>query len=216
MKSIQSEKIMILLLSTLAIAFMNGCVTNAAFQETIHDQNAKIQAAQNTAEANVRRIESLKVESKGEFSRLDSRLDDAIAKGNEALKRAESAEKLAKGKVIYKVVLSNDAGRFAFDKYELSAELKSILDDLANMIKSQNKQVFIEIQGHTDNVGSEAHNMELGLKRAQAVRRYFNEINMLPLHMIHAISYGESSPLADNSTKEGRAQNRRVIIMVLE
>lgn len=220
MKCIRRIKMMFFLLLTLSIAFINGCVTTAVFQKTTRDQDEKIQTVQNIAEANERKIENLRTESKSEFARLDGSVDGAMAKGTKALKQAELAEelakKLSKGKVIYEVTLSNEAGKFGFDKYDISAEFKSILNDLAKMIKAQNTQLFIEIQGHTDDKGSEEYNMKLGLKRAEAVRRYFNEINMLPLHMISAISYGESRPMANNSTKEGRAQNRRVVIIMLE
>ncbi|MCJ7616800.1 MAG: OmpA family protein [Desulfobacterales bacterium] len=220
MKLIKRVKIMFFLLAMLSIAFINGCVSKGVFQKTNQDQNDKLQVIQKIAEANERKIGNLRAESKYEFARLDGRVDDAMAKGNEALKKAEMAEELAKklsnGKVIFEVAYTSDAGKFGFNKYELSDEFKAILDDIAKMIKTANRQLFIEIQGHTDDRGSEEYNMNLGLKRAEAVRQYFSEINMLPLHMMHAISYGESRPLANNSTKEGRAQNRRVVIIVLE
>ena len=220
MKCIRRMKVTVFLIVTISIAFINGCVTTEVLQKTTQDQNDKIQTLRNIVEANERKIENLSAASKAEFAQLDGRVDDAMAKGTEALKKAELAEalaeKLSRGKVIYEVTLTNEAGKFGFDKYELSSEFKSILNDLAEMIKSDNKQLFIEIQGHTDDRGSEAYNMALGLKRAEAVRRHFNEINRLPLHMMSVISYGESRPFADNRTKEGRGQNRRVVIMILE
>ena len=76
--------------------------------------------------------------------------------------------------------------------------------------------MYIEIEGHTDNVGSEKYNHDLGLKRAEAVRNYLRKEGGIPLHAINVISYGESKPEADNSTRDGRAANRRVVINVLE
>ena len=216
MKCIRRVKTIFFLLTTFSIVFINGCVTTKEFQKATQDQDLKIQTVQKIADENERKIENLRTESKNEFARLDGRVDDAMAKGTEALKQAEIAKELSKGKVIYKVTQTSDAGKFGFDKYELSTEFRSILDDIANMIKAQNKQLFIEIQGHTDDIGSEEYNLKLGLKRAEAVRRYFSEINMLPLHMMHVISYGESRPIVKNSTKEGRTQNRRVVIIILE
>ena len=220
MKCIRRIKMMFFLLVTLSIALINGCATTEALQKTTQNQNEKIQTVQNIAEANERKIENLRTESKSEIARLDRGVDGAMAKGTEALKQAEMAKelakKLSKGKVIYEVMLTNEAGKFGFDKYDIPAEFNPILNDLSEMIKAQNKRLFIEIQGHTDDKGSEEYNMKLGLKRAEAVRRYFSEINMLPLHMLSAISYGESRPIANNSTKEGRAQNRRVVIILLE
>jgi len=220
MTCIRRIKLMFLLLAALSIAFLNSCVTTKVFQETTRVQTEKIQALQNIAEENERKIKNLETETKSEIARLDGSVDDAAATGTKALKQAETAEalakKLSKGKVIYEVILTNEAGKFGFGKFEISDELKSILNDIAKMIKDQNRLRFIEIEGHTDDRGSEAYNLKLGLKRAEAVRRYFYEVNLLPLHIMSVISYGESRPMADNSTKEGRAQNRRVVILILE
>ena len=77
------------------------------------------------------------------------------------------------------------------------------------------KNVFIEIEGHTDNVGDKELNEELGMERAEAVKRYLYEQHQIPLHKINVISYGEDKPVAPNNTRDGRAQNRRVVIQVL-
>ena len=118
----------------------------------------------------------------------------------EALERAESAGKLAEGKLLYETVLTDSDVRFAFDKAELSDEARAALDEFATELKSGYKDVYIEIQGHTDAVGSEDYNQELAL----------------PLHRMSVISYGESAPIADNESREGRAQNRRVVLVVLQ
>jgi peptidoglycan-associated lipoprotein len=78
------------------------------------------------------------------------------------------------------------------------------------------KTVYLEIEGHTDNVGGELYNAQLGEKRAKAVMNYLNEKGGVPLHAMSVISYGESKPVADNKTADGRAQNRRVVVRVLE
>jgi outer membrane protein OmpA-like peptidoglycan-associated protein len=76
--------------------------------------------------------------------------------------------------------------------------------------------VYLEIEGHTDNIGSEEYNQHLAHARAEAVRNYLAEKDGIPLHAMNVISFGESKPLAANTTSEGRAQNRRVVIRVLE
>jgi len=81
--------------------------------------------------------------------------------------------------------------------------------------KAQRRLVYIEIEGHTDNVGAAEYNEKLGLERAEAVKRYLYEKYMVPLHKMNVISYGETKPIADNKTRDGRAQNRRVVIRVL-
>ena len=74
---------------------------------------------------------------------------------------------------------------------------------------------MIEIEGHTDNVGGKEYNEQLGLERAEAVKRYLYEQHQVPLHKMNVISYGEDKPAAENRTRDGRAQNRRVVIKVL-
>ena len=213
---LKTMKIAFILLIALSVVLLSGCVTKKMFKSTLKDQDDKIDTVQSGVEANEKRIGDLKNETKAEFTRVDGKVDNAMAKGEEALTKAELAEKLAKGKVIYEVTLTNEAVKFGFDTSMLSDEAKSILDDLAAKIKGQNKQLYLEIQGHTDNIGSEDYNMKLGEKRAETARRYLSEVQAIPLPIMSVISYGESMPVADNKTKEGRAQNRRVVIRVLE
>ncbi len=213
---LKMTKIAFILLTVLSVALLAGCVTNKEFKGAIQNQDEKIDAVQSGVEANERRISDLKNETKAEFGRVDGQVKDAMSKGEEAMKKAEMAEKLAKGKVIYEVTLTNEAVKFGFDKAMLTDEAKAALDDLASKIKAQNKQLYVEIQGHTDNIGTEEYNMKLGAKRAEAVRRHLSEVHGIPLPMMSVISYGESMPIADNKTKDGRALNRRVVIKVLE
>ena len=77
------------------------------------------------------------------------------------------------------------------------------------------KNVYLEIEGHTDSVGSPTLNERLGLERAEAVKRYLYEQHSIPLHKMNVISFGETKPVAPNGTRDGRAQNRRVVIKVL-
>jgi peptidoglycan-associated lipoprotein len=140
----------------------------------------------------------------------------ALAKSTqEALDRATAAGKLAAGKVVYEVVLTDDTLRFSLDKAGLSDRAKKALDAFAARIKADNQGVYVEIQGHTDSTGSTAENDALGLARAQAVQHHLGLKGGLPLHRLAVISYGETAPLADNKQRAGREQNRRVVLVVL-
>lgn len=134
----------------------------------------------------------------------------------EALERAIAAGKLAEGKFVFESVLTDDQVRFGFNQADLVPEAAAALDAFAELVKSQDANLFVEIQGHTDAVGSEGYNLELGERRAEAVRRYLSGHHSFPLHRMSIISYGESEPIADNSTEAGRAQNRRVALVVLK
>jgi len=134
----------------------------------------------------------------------------------EALERALAAGELAEGKFLFETVLTDEKVRFGFDEAELSDEAKLALDVFASELRARNENVFIEIQGHTDGIGAEDYNLALGHKRAEAVQRYLNLRHGLALHRLAVVSYGKSEPIADNSTREGRSRNRRVVLVVLK
>ena len=138
----------------------------------------------------------------------------AVEVGTKAEKRAEAIE-AASRKLVYEVVLSEDQGKFRFGAGELPDEAKSAIDQMVNNFKGQKSAIWIEIEGHTDNVGDKKYNEQLGINRAEAVKRYLYEQHQVPLHKMNVISYGEDKPAAPNNTRDGRAQNRRVVIKVL-
>jgi peptidoglycan-associated lipoprotein len=118
-------------------------------------------------------------------------------------------------RLVLEVVINESSGNFQFGKTDLPEEAKSQIDQLISKLTQDPKNVYIEIEGHTDNVGAAEFNEKLGLERADAVKRYLYEKHQIPLHKMNVISYGLTKPVADNKTKEGRAQNRRVVIRVL-
>ena len=118
-------------------------------------------------------------------------------------------------RLVMEVVINESSGNFQFGKTDLPEEAKSQIDSLISKLTQDPKNVFIEIEGHTDNVGAAEFNEKLGLERAEAVKRYLYEKHQIPLHKMNVISYGLTKPVADNKSKEGRAQNRRVVIRVL-
>ena len=142
-------------------------------------------------------------------------LGELSATAREALERATEAGKLAEGKLLYETTFSSNNVRFDFDRAELSGEMHAALDDFATSLRAQNANVFIEIQGHTDAVGSEDYNLRLGEARAEAVLRYLSMRHGIPPHRMSKISYGEAAPRADNDNRTARAENRRVVLVVL-
>ena len=132
----------------------------------------------------------------------------------EALKRATDAGKLAEGKFQYSMVLSDDSVKFPLNKDELSPEAEQRLAEFVTKLKGDNKNVYLEIQGFTDATGDTAYNDALGEGRAEAVRKFLNRQGVA-LNRMATISYGEEAPVAPNDTPDGRAQNRRVVILVL-
>jgi outer membrane protein OmpA-like peptidoglycan-associated protein len=121
----------------------------------------------------------------------------------------------ANRRLVYEVVLNSENGNFAFGQSTLPDEVKQKLDGMVQQLKQDPKNVFIEIEGHTDNVGAKDVNERIGLERAEAAKRYLYTQYQIPLHKMNVISYGDEKPVAPNTTREGRAQNRRVVIKVL-
>jgi outer membrane protein OmpA-like peptidoglycan-associated protein len=142
-------------------------------------------------------------------------IEKASGTAMDALERAKAAGKLAEGKLLYEVVLNSDKVQFPFEKDQITDDSKQALDQFAEQLKNENKNVYIEIQGHTDSSGDPNYNLKLGEQRAEAVRRYLNMQHGIPLHRMSVISYGETAPLVDNNSKEHRAENRRVNLVVL-
>lgn len=145
---------------------------------------------------------------------VDGRVTQVDGKAGEALSRANAAHKLAEGKFLYQVVLSDDSVKFPTDRHALSPEAEARLTELTERLKAENRNVYLEIQGFTDATGTPEYNEQLGAARAEAVRKFLSQQG-IALNRMATISYGEDTPVADNATPEGRAQNRRVAIVVL-
>jgi peptidoglycan-associated lipoprotein len=145
----------------------------------------------------------------------DTHLGQLDQTTQDALSRADAAGKLAEGKFVYAMVMSDDSAHFPINGSTLSTDETARLTDFVNRLKSDNKNVYLEIQGYTDATGSPTGNLRLGQDRAEAVRRFLNEQGVA-LNRMSTISYGEDHPVAPNNTHDGRSQNRRVVVVVLD
>jgi peptidoglycan-associated lipoprotein len=138
----------------------------------------------------------------------------AGARANEVGVKTDALDKASK-RLVYEVVISEDQGQFKFGKAELPDQAKAALDDMITKLKANPNGAYFEIEGHTDAIGGKEINEKIGMERAESVKRYLFEQHQIPLHKMNVISYGMEKPVASNKTKEGRAQNRRVVIRVL-
>ncbi|MNM66302.1 Outer membrane porin F precursor [compost metagenome] len=103
---------------------------------------------------------------------------------------------------------------FAFDSSKIDARDKDQLDTIANRLKGEAAGTELNISGHTDSVGSDAYNQKLSERRANAVASYLVDSGISASSIKSVTGYGETQPVADNSTSDGRAQNRRVEIQI--
>jgi peptidoglycan-associated lipoprotein len=215
----------------LTVAVAPACATKKFVRTEVGNVNEKVDTLGGTVEEtqertrrNEERIGSVdqKAEAAGKTATdagraaADARsaADAASAAATKVDTRVNEVE-AASRRLVYEVTLSEDQGNFRFGAAALPDDAKARLDQLVNTLKSNPQGVFIEIEGHTDSVGSKELNERLGLERAEEVKRYLYEQHQVPLHKINVISYGEDKPVAPNNSREGRAQNRRVVVKVL-
>ena len=221
--------------ATIAVVALGGttaCATKKFVRTNVGQVNEKVDSLGRTVEETQERTR----QNEGRISDVDQRAQAGIAKASQAAEAANSnannvrteaaaatkavdtkvdAMDKANKRLVFEVVLSEDSGNFKFGKVDLPQEAKAKLDEMIEKLKADPKGAFFEIEGHTDNVGDAKVNERIGLERAEAVKRYLYEQHQIPLHKMNVISYGEDKPVAPNNTKDGRAQNRRVVIKVL-
>jgi len=193
-----------------------GCATKKYVMGGMASLDQKVEGMETAVEENQKRIKehderlttlgSLITQSQSELNQQKSDLDGKISE----------VRRFAQGKLVLQEIIRNDEAKFEFESYELGDEAKVALDRFVETLIAQNKGLYLEIQGHADSSGPEDWNVYLGKKRAEAVMKYLHNQYHLPLHRMEVISYGSDKPIADNSTSEGRSQNRRVMILVYE
>jgi len=219
-------------LLSVAVAMAPACATKKYVRTEVGNVNSKVDTLGSTVEQTQSRIQQdearigqvdQKAEAAGTAAQsAQSSANQAAQAARQASARADqvntdlSANIAAGRKLVYEVTLSEDQGNFKFGKTELPDEAKSRIDQVVGQLKGEaGKDIYIEVEGHTDNVGGKEVNYQLGLDRAEAVKRYLYAQHQIPLHKISVISYGEEKPVAPNNSRDGRAMNRRVVIRVL-
>jgi len=222
-------------LLSLAVAMTPACATKKYVRTEVGTVNSKVDTLSGTLEQTQGRIQQDEarigqVDQKAEAAGKSA--EAAQNSANQAQNAATAAQQAARTvdtkvdrvsqdviagrKLVYEVTLSEDQGNFKFGKTELPDEAKARIDQVVSQLKGESgKDLYIEVEGHTDNVGGKELNYQLGMERAEAVKKYLYAQHQIPLHKINVISYGEDKPVAPNNTKDGRAMNRRVVIRVL-
>jgi outer membrane protein OmpA-like peptidoglycan-associated protein len=211
-----------------ALVVAPACATKGFVRQSVGDVNEKVGTMGKSLEETQERVkqnEQKITEVDGKAAAAGTAAGNAQKAADAAAQQAQSVGKQADAraaaleaetrKLILETVISEDSGKFQFGTADLPDGAKQAIDQLVARVKGDRKNVWIEIEGHTDNVGDAQYNEALGLKRAEAVKRYLYEQHQIPLHKMNTISYGERKPAAENRTRDGRAQNRRVVIKVL-
>jgi peptidoglycan-associated lipoprotein len=189
----------IVVLGVVALAFSQGCATRGFVRASLDDLRRNVQADTDRLQQDV--------------DQTRNNTQEAMARAELAFGQAGEARDLALGKNGYQ-----EAGRytvsFAFDSDELKPEAMSTLDEAALQIQDHS-EYLVDVYGFTDRTGRARYNIVLGQRRADAVMRYLTMRTPGMLSRYAAVSYGAEAPVADQSTKEGRAQNRRVVVSLV-
>lgn len=170
---------------------LSGCVTTETFDKHVEDINARHNALASKVDA------------------LDGRVTGVAQAAQAAQTRADAAYKLAEGKFVM-TEMGRETVNFDFGSTRLSDEAKATLTALAERLKSENKNVYLEVRGHTDSVGGKLANRQLGRERAANVARFLNDQGV-PGNRLQLGSWGEDVP----KSSDKNAENRRVEIVIL-
>jgi peptidoglycan-associated lipoprotein len=193
-----------------------GCASKKYVGREVGEINQKVDNLSTEVEKTQERVRRNETRIDEVDKTAQAGITDAKGSAQQAMARATEAERAAKGKLLYTVTLSNDKVTFPVSRAAVSPEAQSLIDEAVAKFKAENRGVYFEIEGHTDSTGPAEYNQRLGLDRANAVRDYLHDKQEIALNRISVISYGETRPVVDNKTKDHRAQNRRVVIKVLE
>ena len=218
------KKLVLVPVLALALGGTTACATKKFVRGQVGEVNDKVEGLSRSVEETQERTRT----NEGRITEVDQKAQAADQKAQQAGQRAEDARvaadkvntradaiEAASKRLVYEVVLSEDKGNFKFGQAVMPDDAKGEIDQLVQQLKAEPKGAYIEIEGHTDTTGPKDLNYRLGLERAENVKRYLYENHQVPLHKINVISYGEEKPIAPNNSRDGRAQNRRVVIRIL-
>jgi outer membrane protein OmpA-like peptidoglycan-associated protein len=222
--------------------FLSGCATKGFVREQVGSAEGradqKIGAVDQKLGVVDEKVETQEVKLRETSGQLDSRIQtvdervgavrtmasEASSTGQEARKLAGDASAAVRdldGRTSQRfanrnqyTVVETKSVAFDFGKANLSDESINSLREVVAALK-QDANAVVELQGHTDAVGSERFNLQLSRERVGAVVRYLVHKEGIDLRRIHTVGFGKELPVADNGSKDGRARNRRVEIKLL-
>ena len=220
------------------VGLMSGCATKKYVRTSVDDSSHNLSARMDKDEeglntnikANTNQIDELNGVARDhsqKISTLDSGLKQTDGKAQQALTAGQGAQNTANKAVEgvssldgkfqsrnHYIVLKEEQVRFKFNSAKLEESFKKVLDDVALQLK-QNPDDILVMEGHTDSIGANDYNIQLGQKRVEAVRRYLVVDQEVAINRVSEISFGEARPINTEKGKEARAQNRAVVVRVM-
>jgi len=180
--------------------------------ERVTDADSKAVAAGAAAQRAADSANGAQRTADGAVSAAAGALTAANTGRDQAIARANEVERTVSAKVDATVTMKlsgTETVLFAVNSFKLDKDAKAALDAFAAKTTGKGRYV-VEVQGFTDKTGSAEGNAALSQKRAEEVARYLANEHKLPLHQLTLLGSGYTSPVADDKTRDGRKQNRRV------
>jgi len=225
---------MVTMLALGTVGLTTGCATRGYVRNRVDDSSqgltAKIDTNSQgikTTQGQVEELNGVTREHGQKIDSLDSGLKETDGKAQQAMaagQNAQSAANKVEGDVTtlggqfqnrnHFVVLNEEQVQFKFSSAKLEPSFKMVLDDVAKQLKD-NPDAILVMEGHTDAIGPEDYNIQLGQKRVEAVRRYLVVDQEVPINRISDISFGKDRPIDTEKSKDARAKNRAVIVRVM-
>ena len=215
-----------LAVATIVVGTTTACATKKFVRTEVGTVNTRVETLSQSIEATQEQTR----QNQARITQVDQKADQVGIWAKDAQSAAQTANSAAAAasakidavetaskRLVYEVVISEDQGNFKFGSAALPEAVQARIDQMVADLKANPRGNFVEIEGHTDATGDKLVNQRIGEQRAEAVKRYLYETHQVPLHKMNVISWGEEKPVSpeSNRTRDGRAQNRRVVIRVL-
>ena len=193
---------------------------NQDLNARLEESNQKLDGKIDSNSTQIEELGSVTREHKQQIASVDEKSQRALQAGEGAQTTANTAVAQVsdlEGKFVNRnnyVVLDEERIQFAFDSARIEQTYRGVLDEVALRIK-QSPDLILVMEGRTDATGDSEYNIRLGEKRAEAVLRYLVVEQGVPMHKVYKMSFGAASPIAANDTRDGRAQNRAVVLQLM-
>ncbi|HXJ95089.1 MAG TPA: OmpA family protein [Terriglobia bacterium] len=224
-------RVLAIVVPGLLVLSMAGCATKKMVRQSVDALEAKVNRVDHKVdektEQNADAIKDVDQKAQTGIAQAQKTGEDAAQQASKADQAAQGANTLAQQGVTQATqtqqtlegmdnpqTVKTETVLFGFNRSTLTDADKATLDALQQTVASL-KYYSVEVMGYTDKTGPVAYNLDLSRKRADAVVRYLTENDKVPLVKVHVLGYGEDSPAADNHSREGRKENRRVEIKIL-
>jgi outer membrane protein OmpA-like peptidoglycan-associated protein len=185
------------------------------------------QSAIKSTDSQVSELNNVTRDHGQKLNSLDNNVKQVDSKAQQAMSAGQNAQNTANKAVTdvssldtkfqnrnHYAVLNQEQVRFKFNSAKLDDQGKKVLDDVAQKLK-ENPDAILVMEGHTDSVGPDDYNIQLGQKRLESVTRYLVVDQEVPMNRISDLSFGKAKPVNPNKGKDARAENRSVVVRVM-